>query len=503
MKIPGLRKINFTNCAGYTTLEIMVAFAVLVIGISGVTTVAFGNQSVSVDTQKNSEAVQIGKAALESIQAEAQGNFSNIVTAPCTSQSGYSCKVNVFDVNTVTKQVNVTVGWTTDTRSLNVSLNSLVTDLAGTVAAGNPPGNPGNPNPPAPPGGGSGGGPSHSMCPTSVNVVGRLDTSTAIGSIGTYATGVSVARNNSATKMAYISAVPAGNVTTANDFFTVDVTDPTNPILNNARSISTGTGGLNAVEVVGNYAYAVSVDPTHQLQIIDLSQNPPVATGYKLPGNGSQGLSLFYYNNRLYVGTANDAGPEFFVYDVTNPVPNLLGSYEVGASVNKIKVNGQYAYLSTSDPARDVVVLDVSNVPTSLGSAVAVYNAPSANGSNSNYLLGGTLYLGNMFGSPKNFTEISTASMSELASVGITGANNVYDMLVAGGISFLGTDKSNGQLQVYDVSAPGTINYCLSQGFYNSSLGAYPAITGVTSSDNLLYVVLKDQSPLRIIQFSY
>lgn len=56
---------NFKRSKGIATLEMLIALAILVVSISAVILVAFGNQAMSVDAQTNSEALYKAQAALE------------------------------------------------------------------------------------------------------------------------------------------------------------------------------------------------------------------------------------------------------------------------------------------------------------------------------------------------------------------------------------------------------------------------------------------------------
>jgi len=53
------------------------------------------------------------------------------------------------------------------------------------------------------------------------------------------------------------------------------------------------------------------------------------------------------------------------VYDVSSPAsPSLMGSIELGHSVNDIYVAGSFAYLATDDETGELMVIDISSPAT-------------------------------------------------------------------------------------------------------------------------------------------
>ena len=60
---------------GFATLEILIAFAVLILSISAVILLAFGNQSIIVDSRTNSEALYKAQKMLEEARAASRQDF--------------------------------------------------------------------------------------------------------------------------------------------------------------------------------------------------------------------------------------------------------------------------------------------------------------------------------------------------------------------------------------------------------------------------------------------
>src|SRR5260221_290876 len=94
--------------AGFSTVEMLIAFAVLIIALASVIQVTFGNQSLSIDSQTNDEALFLAQHILEDSRASSShSNFLNIVSIPKASVSTdiYSRETLVSDISPCSKQV--------------------------------------------------------------------------------------------------------------------------------------------------------------------------------------------------------------------------------------------------------------------------------------------------------------------------------------------------------------------------------------------------------------
>lgn len=156
------------------------------------------------------------------------------------------------------------------------------------------------------------------------------------------------------------------------DLFIIDVTDPAVPIL--LSSLHSGNG-LFAVDVAGSHAYLVQNSNTLQLQVVSIStpSYPILVASRSLPsasGSFPEGRSVFVFRNRVYIGTYETAGSEFYVFDISNPVaPVFLGSKAVNHSVRQIAVREEIvngtpkllAYIASSANNTELQVLDVTD----------------------------------------------------------------------------------------------------------------------------------------------
>src|SRR3989344_2704590 len=73
---------------GNSTLEILIAFAILILTMTAVILLFFSNQSISIDTQTNNEALFKAHGLLETARAASRQNFLSIVSTTSTETLG-------------------------------------------------------------------------------------------------------------------------------------------------------------------------------------------------------------------------------------------------------------------------------------------------------------------------------------------------------------------------------------------------------------------------------
>lgn len=397
-------------------MEMLVAMTILILVLSAVVLVSFGNQSIIVDSQTSKEALNMAQELLESEQSLARDDFKLVLPTSTTAVLGglvYNKKVEITNATDTatsrpdyfTKKITATVSWTGEhSRSQSVSLSALVTNFNNAI----------------------GGETCNSFLSPNANAwkkhwqasdIKNVTTDLAalagvagvfpITDIDAYKNKLYVTTNNSSVNQ--------------ETFFIFDISDPASPVLGHggADKIDNATSsnsGLNAVAVAesanGNgkvYAFVASASGVAkgQLQIIDVGVSPPqVVKTYKASGvTGSTGVgnSIFYKDGFVYLGlkaTGSGNGPEFHIIDVhaflsnpSNP-PLPSDSYPIGNDINAIVVKGKYAYLATPN-SQELIVLDVSN-PADIKDASPLwgYNAAGSGHGKSLYLTGDSLYLG-------------------------------------------------------------------------------------------------------------
>src|SRR6185295_19969134 len=101
------------NKKGFATLEVLIAFAILIMSISAVIMVVFGNQSITIDTETNNEAIAKAKKGLEDARALSRKDFISVTSsASSVEMSGplaYTKKLDVIDLAQCEKQATSTI----------------------------------------------------------------------------------------------------------------------------------------------------------------------------------------------------------------------------------------------------------------------------------------------------------------------------------------------------------------------------------------------------------
>jgi len=113
---------------------------------------------------------------------------------------------------------------------------------------------------------------------------------------------------------------------------------------------------------------------------------------YDIPGDASA-RSIFAKPGNSYLGTrGGDVGDPFTKLKITGVAPPTLiveGTFQ-GYKVNDIFVDGNYAYLATTDDSKEVVILDLTTTPYT---EVGYVNASGDADANSVYVVGNRGYV--------------------------------------------------------------------------------------------------------------
>lgn len=463
----------YTGGAG--TLEILIAFAVLVSAISAVILVGVGNQVVAVDSQTNAEALYKAHTLLEETRAMSRQNFSLVSATTNTEIVGglsYTKTLTVTDTTPCKKLASSTISWNNNTdRPQKIELGTYLTDIPGALALG---------------------GDCATTPPESdwTNPERFAD--------DTFNPGKPTALD-ALNKFAYLGVNKP-------PYFIIAST--TYAVLNQSGNlILTSENGFdlldepNALDVVHygatdkTYVFVAMNTATNQLRVVNVTdvKNPSVVAtssldstlipaGQRVSGSNPQAKVIYYYNDKIYLGFDRTSGPEFHVYDVTDPEsPVWEGSREMNHNVKDIIVRGDYAYLAMtasdsndkelailniSDPS-DILPHFVSGAPEEWG-----YNAEGLQDGLSLFLVGSKLYLGREQGSvtEADFLVLdvssTTSAIPELGTETI-GAD-ILEIQIADKFGFLGTSKTNQEFQIWNVSNPSSISLIQTYNFGNN-----------------------------------
>ncbi len=439
---------NKKKIYGFITLEVLIAFSVIILSLSAVLSLVFYSQNILLDSQLSSEAVLKARDQLGVAEAQAAQDFNLLNSADAVADGIYKKTLNVESIDYYTKKVSSNVEWEEGGRKQTVSLTTLVVNNMGYMESG--------------------------TCnstlagdwknPVNLNfdfagLVGDAGGQYPITGVDAYHGKLYVTVNNSS----------SGKET----FFIFDIVNPqTMSLISKIDNDSANNTGLNGLAVSGKYAYVASASSFSkgQLQIIDLSTVPPkIIVTYKIPGSivsgsGTQGIgkSIYYSKGIVYLGLSKtSSGPEFNVIDVTDVYhPVWKAGANVGNGINAINVRGKYAYVASPN-LKDLLVYDISpenfsqNIPA-LGDG---FNGTNGLHGKSLALVGDTLYLGRTFGTNEFYilNAANQAAINELGHKDIGTGNNtsVNGVVIKNYLAFLLTGS---QMQIWNVSNPANIS---------------------------------------------
>jgi type II secretory pathway pseudopilin PulG len=388
------------NQSGFSTLEILMAMFVLILALTAVVSVSFGNQSLIVDSRTNAEALNIAQGLLEKAQADSRKDF-NLVNpvAATTTADGFVYRLDVVQTDNFTKLATAYVDFPEDRgRRGNTRLSAIVANFNNAVGGDTC-------SSILLPDAGAWKNPQIKNTFSNFAFLADVSDNFPVTDVDAYKNKLYVTVNNS-----------SAATTTVPTFFILDSSNPAaiQPIAAVDNDLA-NQSGINAVAVaedpaaVKTYAYtanASGVSSTGQLQIIDVTNagSPLVKYSLKLPnvtGSQSVGNSIFYKNGFVYLGLkATLNGPEFHIIDVHDPLaPAEVGHWpatgNLGNDINAIYVRDRYAYLATPN-SKNLIVLDISNAsaPVLAGS----YSDGGGNNGKSVFMVGESLYLGRTVG---------------------------------------------------------------------------------------------------------
>lgn len=498
---------------GFTTIELMIAMAIMVMVLSAVVVVAFGNQSFLIGAQTNAEAMNKAQELLEAEQALARKDFNLVNNVASTTDDIYTKAVYVNLLpDLLTKEVKALISWQGE-RGLKreLELTTLIANFETPVG--------------------------NNTCNSNLSgdwtnpVIENSNTNFAslVGNpSGTYTlSDVDAYRGN-----LYVTAINTANPTDQN-FFIFDITNPSDPDflsgLDNENGGGTTNAGLSAVRVaedpasspVKTYAYAangynasystcnpVTKRNCGQLDIFDVtdksaplwgtnlmlaSSTAPFVTGPQASGN-----SIYYKNGYILLGlnaTGSGNGPEFHLIDVHNPDDlfggsHLLfpvGTYAVGNSVNSMVMRGTYAYIATPNSS-ELQILNMTN-PSSI-TVAGGYGAGNGNGK-SLYIVGNNVYLGRTTGAGTDLQILDntdpTATLPLLGGIDIEPPTNSVNAIIQRDyLSFLLT---NNDLKIYKTDNPSSPTLFGSITLPQNGSAVEPSMD---CEDNRIYVTSND-----------
>ncbi|MDQ5954246.1 MAG: hypothetical protein QG583_174 [Patescibacteria group bacterium] len=453
----------------FSTIELMIALAIMSIVLTGVVLVSFGNQSALIGSQTSNEAMKLAQGLIEEQQALARKDFNLVNSNVDDSDPFYKKSVSVkFLDDFSTKEVEVKIEWNAEyLLKKKLILKTLITNFT------NPIGN--------------------NTCDSTLT---GDEQGEEYGS-GWKNPEIKNTQNKFADLVNDINGiypvtdvdayygklyVTVNNISSNSDdtFFIFDINklknNQNNPLIDSIDN-STVSAGLNAVVVAGHYAYVangyganfttcIEGQNCAQLQIFDLNNLSASPINFKVPGVGgnsgqSVGNSIFYKDGFIFLGLSDTGGngSEFHIIDVhdpENPFRRPGGTFSVGNAVNTIYVKNKYVYLGTVNN-QELMVLSLNDLSESYG-----YDASgNAGNGKSLSLVGDNLYLGRTIdsGNPEFYvldnTNPEDITGNNLSPSTFEANRSVNGLLVRDFLAFLLT---NNQLRILDLTQPLSMN---------------------------------------------
>lgn len=533
------------SVSGFSTIEILIAFAVGIVFLSAAMMVAFSGQQSPTGTGAgiyNGTSTDVGQAAaldlaLDNYGLATSSNRIGKILSKLTKDwnsltSDDSEKINnnltygntssIQDISPCMKEITSTTTWSSlNNRNHHITFGTAIgsIDQAKLYGRGGC-----DPTPPgdwntldSPPG--------WDVTPSELDGRG---------------TGIAITKI-SGTPYAFVTTEQSG--ANKKDLWSIDITTTSNP--NPRSNLDTGNNGLNGIAIGDQYAYVIQNDSVKQFNVVDIS-NPTnlavssIVASTTLPNMNTSctacvtPTSIAYYDGYVFIGTpyiANLSVPitknnEFHIFCVndtsvlncTPTTPRWMGSFNVNHKVSDIAITQKvvagvaktYAFLATSDSSGgypELTMLDVTNP-----SAITLEGTADLPGNlygTSIYALGNKVYLGRQRATgsyydfyifdTKDDTTISAASAVKQKKLGLGPNTAVTDILIRGKFAFLVTSDSNAPFQVWDVVSSSTAivkpdNRPSCANTLNLSVSS-----GISSFDKFIYVVNKNQAALKTV----
>ncbi|MEK9179803.1 MAG: hypothetical protein AAB897_00085 [Patescibacteria group bacterium] len=477
-------------------LELLIALGVLVFSISASISLVFGNQSVSVDTDTNSEALLLAEKNLEDARANSRAVFNSVFSMDIAALNPlFTSALHVLDISQCKKEVSSVVSWNVSPlRPRQVSLSTALVDVTSAIVLDGDCSDEGPGGPWDSPGSYDFSDPVHpGSAGTDIDVIKRTDGRFVL--------------------------LTTDKVGTKETLWMIDVSDPQNiaPSLTDAYDTE---ADLFAVDATKDHAFATGAS-ADQLQIINIA-NPAdlllTATTSLPDADSGIGRSIYYYDNKIYVGTqylpcpscASGQNNELHIFDVSDPAsPSWKASINVDRNVNDIMVRDGLAYLAIGPGGTNDIfrIYDVDSSSATYLDEVGSFTVPGGEQGTSLYLLGNKVYLGReRTPSARNDFYIldvsSPTSTTERWSgrLALNPGAEVVGIFVSGNLAFLSTndttpDNGGGPFMVYDISDPANPSLIIPCSSFNYS----EKTTGMDFMEGLIFTSNESQDSIRII----
>ena len=510
---------------GFSTIEILITFAVGIIFLTAAMMVAFSDPTLArqislntsyaaaLDTALDGSALATSTNKIGKLVADVSSNWNILVSND--TDNFYTNVPEVTDIAPCLKEITNATTWSTlSSRERSMTFGTALSNMSAAIALG--------------PGGCDPLPPSEWNNPESSNLaqanVSGADNGTDI-----------VVKSINGKRYAFITTNPQGGGASKKEFTVIDVSD-TSVENGDIKATLPMDKGLLGVAIAGDYAYVLNNDVTNHIQIINVSDpEAPIklSTSITLPNitcnyhnQNCQRIprSIAYYGGYLFIGTGYMVGnsPELHVYCVDdssvpgcsfiNPVSR--GRLNLNHNINDIVIKDNYAYLATSADYGELTVIDITSKTSPISpptyadpstnnrkyNAVTTQGTASTEDGTSVYVLGTYLYLGREKVNNQNEREFYVLDISSpsaiiakgVMSLGIGNNTRLSDIVVQSKTAFVSTTDSNQSLFIINVSNPATPQKKNNCSGFNTSQGAI----ALDYNDNLIFLAHTQGSTL-------
>lgn len=162
------------------------------------------------------------------------------------------------------------------------------------------------------------------------------------------------------------------------EFHIFDAADPTNPTeigIGSCKGMELGDT-VNSIAVrdqmvagsVRRFVYFATDESDKEVRVFDVTGDAAsevAGANQDLPGV-QNARSVFLLGNKLYVGRDSSPGPDFYVFDATNPLAGLplLGAKDIGTGAIALRVAGRFAFIGTPKAGQELQVWNIADPAT-------------------------------------------------------------------------------------------------------------------------------------------
>ncbi len=287
----------------------------------------------------------------------------------------------------------------------------------------------------------------------------------------------------------YVYLSGTASVSSRSDLFVFDASDPTAPTL--VETVDIGSGGINSLSLSGEYLYAASPNDAKEFIVFDVADPLNVSeVAHTNPAGSADGISVTAKGTLVMLGRKTSSDSEISFYDMSIPnTPSSLGTHQVTGNVNDFATSEDMIYAVTSSTTEGIVFFDATDplAPT----AISSFDLSDTANTSVAYHDPGILFVGNE--NDLFYTvDVSDPYNPVIESTSTTGGE-VKDMsCIASELLFVGTDNSNNEFMILDISDLENIQLYAAFNFPQ-------VVGGVDFANNMVFLAVRSNDSLRIL----